>query len=108
MMATIKTLVAPVDTGRPEDNHASGALIAAVEAQMLESEVVPPEELMAAAHAACYAMALNGTLGRKSASAERTLVTATVANLGTKVSGGLFTVTLDFGNALAMIIVEMP
>ena len=27
-----------------------------------------PEELMAAAHAACYAMALNGTLGRKKAS----------------------------------------
>ena len=26
-----------------------------------------PEELMAAAHAACYAMALNGTLGRKKA-----------------------------------------
>jgi osmotically inducible protein OsmC len=37
-----------------------------------------PEELMAAAHAACYAMALNGTLGRKGASADRTLVTATV------------------------------
>jgi lipoyl-dependent peroxiredoxin len=37
-----------------------------------------PEELMAAAHAACYAMALNGTLGRKSASADRTRVTATV------------------------------
>ncbi len=37
-----------------------------------------PEELMAAAHAACYAMALNGTLGRKNASAERTVVTATV------------------------------
>ena len=37
-----------------------------------------PEELMAAAHAACYAMALNGTLGRKSAGAARTLVTATV------------------------------
>ena len=37
-----------------------------------------PEELMAAAHAACYAMALNGTLGRKSASAERTVVTATI------------------------------
>ena len=31
-----------------------------------------PEELMAAAHAACYAMALNGTLGRKQASADRT------------------------------------
>ncbi len=37
-----------------------------------------PEELMAAAHAACYAMALNATLGRKSASADRTLVRATV------------------------------
>jgi osmotically inducible protein OsmC len=38
-----------------------------------------PEELMAAAHAACYAMALNATLGRKGASAERTVVTATVS-----------------------------
>ena len=37
-----------------------------------------PEELMAAAHAACYAMALNGTIGRKNASAARTIVTATV------------------------------
>ena len=38
-----------------------------------------PEELMAAAHAACYAMALNATLGRKGASADRTVITATVA-----------------------------
>jgi osmotically inducible protein OsmC len=37
-----------------------------------------PEELMAASHAACYAMALNATLGRKNASAARTVVTATV------------------------------
>src|SRR5438067_10287375 len=37
-----------------------------------------PEELMAAAHAVCYAMALNGTLGRKNASASRTVVRATV------------------------------
>jgi osmotically inducible protein OsmC len=37
-----------------------------------------PEELMAASHAACYAMALNATLGRKGGSAARTLVTATV------------------------------
>lgn len=37
-----------------------------------------PEELMAASHASCYAMALNATLGRKSAAAARTLVTATV------------------------------
>ena len=37
-----------------------------------------PEELMAASHAACFAMALNGTLGRKGGSAARTLVTATI------------------------------
>ncbi len=37
-----------------------------------------PEELIAAAHAACYAMALTATLGRKSASAKRIEVTATV------------------------------
>jgi osmotically inducible protein OsmC len=37
-----------------------------------------PEELMAAAHSACYAMALNATLGRKGASAERTDVTARI------------------------------
>ena len=36
-----------------------------------------PEELMAASHAACYAMALNATLGRKG-SASRTVITATV------------------------------
>jgi osmotically inducible protein OsmC len=38
-----------------------------------------PEELMAASHAACYAMALNATLGKKGASAARTVVTATVS-----------------------------
>jgi osmotically inducible protein OsmC len=37
-----------------------------------------PEELMAAAHAACYAMSLNATLGRKGASAGRTVVSAEV------------------------------
>jgi osmotically inducible protein OsmC len=37
-----------------------------------------PEELMAAAHAACYAMALNATVGRKGASIARADVTATV------------------------------
>ena len=40
--------------------------------------VTSPEELMAAAHAACYAMALNATLGRKNTSAAKTDVTATV------------------------------
>lgn len=38
-----------------------------------------PEELMAAAHAACYAMAMNGALGKRGAKAAKTHVTATVA-----------------------------
>ena len=37
-----------------------------------------PEELMAASHAACYAMALNATVGRKGGSINRTHVSATV------------------------------
>ena len=37
-----------------------------------------PEELIAAAHAACYAMALNATVGRKGGSIAKTDVTATV------------------------------
>ena len=37
-----------------------------------------PEELVAAAHAACYAMAFHATLGRKGGKASRTKVTATV------------------------------
>jgi osmotically inducible protein OsmC len=56
-----------------------------------------PEELMAAAHAACYAMALNATLGNKKASAERTVVTATIsADLGTgiKIHASHLTVTV--------------
>ena len=56
-----------------------------------------PEELMAAAHAACYAMALNGTLGRKSASADRTVVRATVTadrgDAGIKIVSSNLTVT---------------
>ena len=37
-----------------------------------------PEELIAAAHATCYAMALSGTLGRKNAKARKLHVSATV------------------------------
>jgi lipoyl-dependent peroxiredoxin len=40
--------------------------------------VTSPEELMAAAHAACFAMALNATVGRKGGSIAKTDVTATV------------------------------
>jgi osmotically inducible protein OsmC len=56
-----------------------------------------PEEFMAAAHAACYAMALNATLGRKNASAARTVVTATVSadkgDSGIKIQSSKLTVT---------------
>ncbi len=56
-----------------------------------------PEELMAAAHAACYAMALNGTLGRKQASADRTVVTAAITadkgDAGIKIMSSKLTVT---------------
>src|SRR5882672_2795508 len=45
-----------------------------------------PEELMAAAHAACYAMALNGTLGRKQASADK-------GEAGIKIMSSKLTVT---------------
>ena len=56
-----------------------------------------PEEFIAAAHAACYAMALNGTLGRKNASADRTLVRATVTaergDAGIKITSSKLEVT---------------
>jgi osmotically inducible protein OsmC len=40
--------------------------------------VTSPEELVAAAHASCYAMALNATVGRKGGSIAKTNVTATI------------------------------
>jgi osmotically inducible protein OsmC len=44
-----------------------------------------PEELIAAAHAACYAMALNATVGRKGGKIGKTHITCTVtAELGDK------------------------
>jgi osmotically inducible protein OsmC len=58
-----------------------------------------PEELMAAAHAACYAMALNGTLGRKNAKAARSVVTATVTadkgDAGIKIVSSKLNVTVE-------------
>ena len=57
-----------------------------------------PEELIAAAHAACYAMALSGALGRKNASAARLLVRATVTALfeaGIKIQSSRLEVTAE-------------
>ena len=52
---------------------------------------------MAAAHAACSAMTLNGTLGRKGASADRTVVRATVTadkgEAGIKIMSSALSVT---------------
>ena len=57
-----------------------------------------PEEFMAAAHAACYAMALNGTIGRtEGVSVERTVVRATVTadrgDAGIKIASSKLEVT---------------
>ena len=58
-----------------------------------------PEELIAAAHAACYAMALNATVGRKGGSIARTHVTATVTadkgDAGIKVTTSKLTVVAE-------------
>ena len=63
-----------------------------------------PEELMAASHAACYAMALNATLGRKNASAARTVVTATVtadkSDAGIKLTTSKLKVTAEGLNGI--------
>ena len=41
--------------------------------------VTSPEELIAAAHATCYAMALNGAVGRKGGAIRHTHITCTVS-----------------------------
>lgn len=55
-----------------------------------------PEELLAASHASCYAMALNGTLGRKQAKMASVSVTATIladkSDTGIKVAKSTLTV----------------
>ena len=53
-----------------------------------------PEELLAAAHASCYAMALSATLARNGAPPERLHVTAT-ASLDRKPEGGFQVTTMD-------------
>lgn len=57
-----------------------------------------PEELIAAAHAACYAMALSGAMGRKNMSARRLQVRATVSAMlenGIKIQSSRLTVTAE-------------
>lgn len=47
-----------------------------------------PEELLAAAHASCYAMALSATLGREGHAPERLHIRA-IVSLGPKEGGGI-------------------
>ena len=57
-----------------------------------------PEELIAAAHAACYAMALSATLARKGASARKLQVRATVSAVfeaGIKIQASRLEVTAE-------------
>ena len=58
-----------------------------------------PEELMAAAHSACFAMALNGALGKKGAKAKKTHVTATVSadksDAGLKIVSSKITIVVE-------------
>src|SRR4029079_9386098 len=58
--------------------------------------VTSPEELIAGAHAACCAMALNATVGRKGGSIAKTDITATVTadkgDAGIKITNSKLTV----------------
>jgi osmotically inducible protein OsmC len=59
--------------------------------------ITSPEELIAAAHATCFAMALNATVGRKGGSIAKTDVTATVSadkgDAGIKITASKLSVT---------------
>jgi osmotically inducible protein OsmC len=71
----------PIMEGKGTANAGSGAFSLPVSfpRRIGDAEgVTSPEELMAAAHAACFAMALNATVGRKGGAIARTDVTATV------------------------------
>ena len=58
-----------------------------------------PEELMAAAHAACFAMAMNAALGKRGGKAAKTHVTATVtadkSDAGIKIVSSKLNVTVE-------------
>src|ERR1700730_8716065 len=58
-----------------------------------------PAELREGAHAACFAMALNGALGKKGAKAKKTHVTATVSadksDSGIKIVSSTLTVLVE-------------
>jgi osmotically inducible protein OsmC len=71
----------PIMEGKGEAKAGSGAFTLPVSFPSRIGEPAgktSPEELVAAAHASCYAMALNATVGKKGGSIAKTTVTATV------------------------------
>jgi osmotically inducible protein OsmC len=71
----------PIMEGKGEAKAGSGAFSLPVTFPSRIGEPAgrtSPEELVAAAHASCYAMALNAFVGRKGGSIGKTQVTATV------------------------------
>jgi osmotically inducible protein OsmC len=71
----------PIMEGKGEVKAGSGAFTLPVTFPSRIGEPAgrtSPEELIAAAHAACYAMALNATVGRKGGAIGKTHITATV------------------------------
>ena len=71
----------PIMEGKGEAKAGSGAFTLPVTFPSRIGEPAgrtSPEELIAAAHASCYAMALNATVGRKGGAIGRTRITATV------------------------------
>ena len=61
--------------------------------------VTSPEELIAAAHASCYAMALNGAVGRKGGAIGKTHITCTVSadkgDTGIKITTSKLVITAE-------------
>jgi lipoyl-dependent peroxiredoxin len=71
----------PIMEGKGEAKAGSGAFTLPVTFPSRIGEPAgrtSPEELIAAAHASCYAMALNATVGRKGGAIGTTHITATV------------------------------
>lgn len=71
----------PIREGKGEAVAGTGAFTLPVSFPSRVEEAggkTSPEELIAAAHAACYAMALTAAMGRRNASASRLKVTARV------------------------------
>ena len=71
----------PIMEGKGEAKAGSGAFTLPVTFPSRIGEPAgrtSPEELIAAAHASCYAMALNATVGRKGGAIGKTHITATV------------------------------